>query len=344
MGNDIFDNRVVLVTGGTGSFGNAAARHFLANTKAREIRVVSRDEAKQEDMRKTIGSPRITFMIGDVRDTDAVDAAMDGVDFVFHAAALKQVPSCEFFPIEAVNTNVIGSGNVIRAAFRHKVKRVVCLSTDKAVQPINAMGMTKALMEKVAMSYARQRAAGDTVVACVRYGNVLCSRGSVVPLFIQQIKAGKPITVTDPQMTRFLLPMPHAIDLVEYCLANAEPGDIYVRKAVACTVGDLAAVLKEMFAADIPIETIGVRHGEKIYETLLTAQERAGARDEGLYWRLPNDTRDLNYDQYFSIGSREVAQIEDYTSHNTERLDRPALKALLLSLPEVRAELTRSGS
>jgi UDP-glucose 4-epimerase len=257
---------------------------------------------------------------------------------------LKQVPSCEFFPIEAVNTNVIGSGNVIRAAFRHGVKRVVCLSTDKAVQPINAMGMTKALMEKVAMSYARQRAAGDTVVACVRYGNVLCSRGSVVPLFIQQIKAGRAITVTDPDMTRFLLPMPQAIDLVEHCLANAEPGDIYVRKATACTVGDLAAVLKEMFDADVPVEVIGVRHGEKIYETLLTAKERAGARDEGVYWRLPNDTRDLNYDQYFSVGSRAVAQIEDYTSHNTERLDRAALKQLLLSLPEVRAELPQSAT
>ena len=339
MGLQIFDDKVILVTGGTGSFGNAAARHFLANTKAREIRVVSRDEAKQEEMRKQLPSARVKFMIGDVRDPDAVDEAMDGVDYVFHAAALKQVPSCEFFPIEAVNTNVLGSSNVIRAAFRHQVQRVVCLSTDKAVQPINAMGMTKALMEKVAMSYARQRAAGGTVVACVRYGNVLCSRGSVVPLFIQQIKSGRPITVTDPEMTRFLLPMPQAIDLVEYCLAQARPGDIYVRKAVACTVGDLAAVLKELFKRDIPIETIGIRHGEKVYETLLTAQERASAVDEGDYWRLPNDTRDLNYDQYFSVGSPGVTRIEDYTSHNTTRLDRPALKTLLLSLPEVRAEL-----
>lgn len=337
-----FDGATVLITGGTGSFGNALL-DLLRPGGIREIRIFSRDELKQEQMRIRYADPRLKFYIGDVRDRDSLDRAMGGVDFVFHAAALKQVPSCEFFPMQAVQTNVAGSANVIESAIRHGVSRMVCLSTDKAVYPVNAMGMTKALMEKVTIAAARAIDADRTILSSVRYGNVMCSRGSVIPLFIEQIKASKPLTVTVAEMTRFLLPLTQAIELVTFAFQHANQGDLFVRKAPACTVDALAQALKNLFASDVQVQVIGMRHGEKIYETLATREELAKAEDMGDYYRVPMDDRDLNYGKYFTEGDTRESSIDDYTSHNTERLDVAGVERLLLSLPEVRAELERAG-
>ncbi len=337
-----FDGATVLITGGTGSFGNALL-DLLRPGGVREIRIFSRDELKQEQMRIRYRDPRLKFYIGDVRDRDSLDGAMGGVDFVFHAAALKQVPSCEFFPTQAVQTNVAGSANVIESAIRHGVLRLVCLSTDKAVYPVNAMGMTKALMEKVTVAAARALESDRTILSSVRYGNVMCSRGSVIPLFIEQIKARKPLTVTVAEMTRFLLPLTQAIELVTFAFQHANQGDLFVRKAPACTVDALAQALKNLFDSDVPVQVIGMRHGEKIYETLATREELAKAEDMGDYYRVPMDDRDLNYGKYFTEGDTRESSIDDYTSHNTERLDVAGVERLLLSLPEVRAELERDG-
>lgn len=334
----LFKHKTILITGGTGSFGNAFLRYLLP-MDCREIRIFSRDELKQEHMRVSLANPLLKFYIGDVRDRASVDAVMEGVDYVFHAAALKQVPSTEFFPMQAVLTNVIGSHNVIDSAVMHKVRRVVCLSTDKAVYPVNAMGMTKALMEKINQAAARGIMGGTTILSSVRYGNVLASRGSVIPLFIQQVRAGKPLTVTVPEMTRFLLPLNQAIELVTVAFRLARQGDLFVRKAPACTVIDLAAAIKKIFRSDVPIRTIGVRHGEKIYETLVTREEMAVAEDMQDYYRIPMYDRDLNYSKYFTEGNTRGPELEDYTSHNTSRLDVNAVEQLLRSLPEVTAEL-----
>ncbi|TCT12564.1 UDP-glucose 4-epimerase [Tepidamorphus gemmatus] len=330
--------KTILITGGTGSFGGVMVRHAL-DRGAAEIRILSRDEEKQDAMRNRLQEPRLVFHIGDVRDPGSVDMAMAGVDMVFHAAALKQVPSCEFFPLEAVRTNVLGSQNVIDSAIRHGVANVVCLSTDKAVLPINAMGMTKALMEKLVQAASRRRNGGGTVVACVRYGNVMYSRGSVIPLFLRQIRAGGPITVTNPDMTRFLLPLSESVALVEYALNNAGPGDVFIKKAPATTIGTLAEAMRRLFGSNAEIRTIGVRHGEKLFETLATADELAGAEETDDYWRLRMDSRELNYASYFSEGRPDVTRFEDYTSHNTRRLDVEGVIALLKSLPEIQAEL-----
>ncbi len=335
-GTDYAD-KTVLITGGTGSFGRKMARRLL-DRGVGKIKIFSRDEAKQHFMRVEFGDPRLEFHIGDVRDRQSVDHSMaDGVDLIFHAAALKQVPSCEFFPLQAVWTNVIGSANVVESAQSAGVGSVVCLSTDKAVMPVNAMGMSKALMEKVAQSSARRTAEGGTVVSSVRYGNVLYSRGSVVPLFVDQINNKRSLTITDPAMTRFLLPLEVAVDLVEHAFAYAEPGDIFIRKAPASTVADLAEAVRQLMEVDNPIEVIGVRHGEKLYETLATSEELRHAQDMGDYWRLRMDGRGLDYDQYFTEGDEDaVGMAEDYHSHNTERLDVEATKDLLLELPEMR--------
>ena len=330
--------KTVLITGGTGSFGKTVAHDLLASN-VREIRIFSRDELKQEMMRIEYANPKLKFYIGDVRDRDSVDKVMQDVDLVFHAAALKQVPSCEFFPIQAVMTNVLGSNNVIQAAITHKVDKIVCLSTDKAVYPINAMGMTKALLEKVAAAASRQNASGDTVVCSVRYGNVMCSRGSVIPLFIQQIKQNKPITVTVPEMTRFMLPLREAVSLVLFAFENANHGDLFVRKAPACTIEVLAQATKNIFKSDVPVQVIGIRHGEKIYETLLTTEELRKSEDMGDYYRVHLDDRDLNYTIYFTEGDKEEAKLEDYHSHNTEQMDVKQMEKLLLSLPEIQKEL-----
>lgn len=333
-----YDGKRVLITGGTGSFGRKMTLRLL-DRGCEHVRVFSRDEAKQHDMRIEFGDPRLDFHVGDVRDRDSVDRAMDSVDLVFHAAALKQVPSCEFFPIQAVLTNIIGSDNVISAARFHQVSSVVCLSTDKAVLPVNAMGMTKALMEKVVQAWARQED-HPTTVCSIRYGNVMYSRGSVIPLFVQQILSGEPLTVTDPDMTRFLLPLETAVDLVEFAFVKGNRGDTFIRKAPASTVGDLAAALLQLFEASNPVETIGVRHGEKLYETLATREELQASEDLGDYWRLRTDVRGLDYAQYFTEGDRALLQHkDDYHSHNTERLDVDAIVALLLQIPEVRAAL-----
>jgi UDP-glucose 4-epimerase len=324
----------VLVTGGTGSFGSTMVRRLLTQNVA-EVRVLSRDETKQDDMRRALGDPRAKFYLGDVRDYGGVADAMRGVDLVFHAAALKQVPSCEFFPAQAVRTNVAGSANVIEAAAACGVRSVVCLSTDKAVYPINAMGMTKALMEKTVQAFARNNPASGTIVSIVRYGNVLYSRGSVVPLFVEQIKAGRPLTVTDPKMTRFLMSLPESVELVEYAFANARPGDLFVRKAPACTVQDLAVAVANVFGVEPRVATIGTRHGEKLYETLLSREEMASAEDRGPYFRVPLDTRTLDYGLYFEEGDRRRADVDDYTSHNAERLGVDAVSKLLTSLPEI---------
>lgn len=329
---------VVLVTGGTGSFGKTMVQRLLQDG-CKEIRILSRDEAKQEEMRLAFNRPELKFHIGDVRDAQAVSKVMRGVDLVFHAAALKQVPSCEFFPMEAVKTNVIGSQNVIDAAVSAGVGGVVCLSTDKAVMPINAMGMSKALMEKVAQASSRQLGPDQTIISCVRYGNVMCSRGSVIPLFIKQIKAGKPLTLTEPSMTRFMLSLQDAIELVGFAFNHARQGDIFIRKAPACTVEQLANALLEIFNSSAGVRVIGMRHGEKIYETLASAEELRRSEDMGDYFRVQCDDRDLNYDKYFTEGDVEEAQTDDYHSHNTHQLDRDELKALLLSLPEVQQEL-----
>jgi len=330
--------KTVLVTGGTGSFGRAMVSRLL-QTEVKQIRIFSRDELKQELMRIEYSNPRLSFYIGDVRDRDSVDNVMKGVDMVFHAAALKQVPSCEFFPMQAVMTNIIGGHNVVESAVANKVQSLVCLSTDKAVYPINAMGMTKSLMEKIAQAVARTEACGNTVVSCVRYGNVMCSRGSVIPLFIDQIKRGVPLSLTVPEMTRFLLPLRDSVDLVLFAFTHARPGDIFVKKAPACTIQDLAVALKNLFQSDVPIKVIGIRHGEKLYETLVTKEEMVRADDMGDYFRIALDDRNLNYALYFTKGDKREMQLEDYHSHNTEQLDVKQVEELLLSLPDVQVEL-----
>ena len=336
----VFDdsNPVVLVTGGTGSFGKTMVSKLLSNGFS-EIRILSRDEAKQEEMRIAYSRPELKFYIGDVRDRAAVDKAMKGVDLVFHAAALKQVPSCEFFPMEAVKTNIIGSQNVIDSSVDAGVKSLVCLSTDKAVMPVNAMGMSKAMMEKVAQASSRQLGDNDTVISCVRYGNVMCSRGSVIPLFIKQIKEGLPLTLTEPTMTRFMLSLNDAIELVSFAFENASQGDIFIKKAPACTVQLLAETLLDIFEADNEIRVIGWRHGEKLYETLASAEELLRSQDMGDYYRVSYDNRDLNYAKFFTEGDVEEANTEDYHSHNTYQLTKGELKDLLLTLPEVQEAL-----
>ena len=335
---EILKEKVTMITGGTGTFGNAALKRFL-KTDVAQIRIFSRDEKKQDDMRNEYRDPRIKFYIGDVRSLESISAAMEGVNYVFHAAALKQVPSCEFYPLEAIKTNALGADNVLTAAIAAGVKRVVVLSTDKAVYPINAMGMSKALMEKIMVAKARLCNPEKTILCGTRYGNVMASRGSVIPLFISQIKEGKPITITDPNMTRFMMTIDDAIDLVLYAFENAQPGDIFVQKAPAATIGTLASALKKLFKADNPIKIIGTRHGEKLYETLLTREEMAKAEDLGKYYRIPMDDRDLNYGLYYTEGKSEVSLKEDYNSHNTYRLNEDELIELLLKVDYVRKEL-----
>ncbi|MBI3562323.1 MAG: polysaccharide biosynthesis protein [Gammaproteobacteria bacterium] len=338
----MFKNKTLLITGGTGSFGNAMLRAVL-DSNFREIRIFSRDELKQEEMRLRLMNPRIKFYIGDVRNTESIDAVMRDVDYVFHAAALKQVPSCEFFPMQATLTNVVGSHNVIEAAARHGVKRVVCLSTDKAVYPINAMGITKALMEKMAQAAARLLSDRDTTICAVRYGNVMYSRGSVIPLFVEQILSDKSLTITEPSMTRFLLPLPTAIELVLFALEHGGQGDVFVRKAPACTVADLVVAIKNLFHSQAAVQRIGMRHGEKIFETLASREELRRAEDLGDYYRIRMDDRDLNYGKYFTEGDTREAEFDDYTSHNTQRLSIPEIETLLLALPEIHADLKRSA-
>jgi UDP-N-acetylglucosamine 4,6-dehydratase/5-epimerase len=330
--------KCVLITGGTGSFGNAVARRLLAEG-IEELRIYSRDEKKQEDMRLALSDSRAKFYIGDVREYDSVHRAMKDVDCVFHAAALKQVPSCEFYPMEALRTNVIGAENVLNAAIANKAHSVVVLSTDKAVYPINAMGISKALMEKVMIAKARMQRKGETVLCGTRYGNVMASRGSVIPLFVQQLKDRKPITVTDPSMTRFLMSLEDSVDLVLHAFQHAEQGDIFVQKAPASTIGDLAHAIRDLFGADNPIRVIGTRHGEKLYESLLSREEMAKAVDLGRYFRIPADNRDLNYDKYFVEGEPEISTWDDYTSHNTARLSIPEVKEVLSSLPYIQEQL-----
>ena len=335
--------KTILITGGTGSFGKAVT-HRLLVTDCREIRIFSRDEWKQEEMRIKYANPRLKFYIGDVRDKNSVDKAMDGVDLVFHAAALKQVPSCEFFPMQAVQTNIIGSHNVITSAMERRIERVICLSTDKAAYPVNAMGISKAMMEKVALAATLMSKDTATVVSLVRYGNVMCSRGSVIPLFIQQIREGKPLTVTVPYMTRFLLALSEAVELVLFAFQHAQQGDLFIKKAPACTIGDLAKAVSIVFDSDVPIQTIGIRHGEKIYETLATREELARCEDMGDYYRIRSDNRDLNYtkySQYFSEGDVNEAEIEDYTSHNTLRLAVGDVVKVVGKLPEIQEVLQR---
>lgn len=336
----MFENKTLLITGGTGSFGNAVLTRFL-DTDFKEIRVFSRDEKKQEDMRLLLGNDRVKFYIGDVRNYSSVSDAVRGVDYIFHAAALKQVPSCEFYPMEAIRTNVIGAENVLRAAIEHKVSRCVVLSTDKAVYPVNAMGLSKAMMEKVMVAKSRLSDSSHTVVCATRYGNVMASRGSVIPLFLDQIRRGKPLTITDPAMTRFLMSLEESVDLVLYAFQNARPGDIFVQKAPASTVGDLAQALRELLDPAAETKVIGTRHGEKLYESLVSREEMARAEDLGDYYRVPADARDLNYDKYFVEGEREIAEIEDYTSHNTHRLDVAAVKEVLMQLDIVREAIGR---
>src|SRR6267143_2536261 len=331
----MFKDKTLLVTGGTGSFGNAVVKHFL-NTDVDEIRIFSRDEKKQEDMRLAFNNDKLKFYIGDVRDYDSVHDAMRGVDFVFHAAALKQVPSCEFYPMEALRTNVVGAENVMRAAIANRVQRCVALSTDKAVYPINAMGMSKALMEKVVVAMARLENAEGTVLCATRYGNVMGSRGSVIPLFLSQLLERKPLTVTDPKMTRFLMSLEESVDLVLYAFAHARPGDIFVQKAPASTMADLAQALIELTRVESPIKVIGTRHGEKLYESLVSREEIARAEDLDAYFRIPADSRDLNYNKFFVNGEPKISQIEDYTSHNTRRLTVAEVKEVLMRLTIVR--------
>lgn len=337
-----FKNKIALVTGGTGSFGREVIAPLLKRG-VREIRIFSRDELKQEMMRIEYAEPRLKFFIGDVRSRESVDQAMNGVDFVFHAAALKQVPSCDFFPMQAVLTNILGSNNVIESAIAHDVGRVICLSTDKAVYPVNAMGMTKGMMEKLAQAAARGHA-GRTIVASVRYGNVMHSRGSVIPLFIDQIRTGKPITITEASMTRFLLALPEAIELVIHAFQHAEQGDVFIKKAPASTIEDLAIALKHLFRSQVPVKIIGMRHGEKIFETLATREEMRNAEDQGEYLRLRMDGRDLNYAKYFTEGDRKEVAMDDYTSHNTQRLSVAEVEKLLLSLSEIRAAVRTSSA
>jgi UDP-glucose 4-epimerase len=335
----MFKNKILLITGGTGSFGNAVLRRFL-NSSLKEIRIFSRDEKKQDDMRHELQNDKVQFYIGDVRDRQSVDNAMEGVDYVFSAAALKQVPSCEFFPMQAVYTNVLGTNNVIESAIAHGVKNVVVLSTDKACYPINAMGISKAMMEKVAI--ARGRSLGQdakTVITCTRYGNVMASRGSVIPLWIDQIKAGKDITITDPNMTRFMMTLEDAVDLVLYAFEHGKNGDLFVQKAPAATLEVLATALKELLKANTEVKVIGTRHGEKLYESLVTREEMAKSIDMGNYYRIPCDERNLNYDKFFVEGEEKITKFEDYHSHNTERLDIEGMKKLLLKLDIINDEI-----
>lgn len=334
----MFKNKVLLITGGTGSFGNAVVRRFLP-TEIAEIRVFSRDEKKQDDMRHELHDPKLKFYLGDVRDYNSIHNALRGVDYVFNAAALKQVPSCEFHPMEAVATNVIGTDNTLNASVANRVKNVIVLSTDKAVHPINAMGMSKALMEKVAVAKSRNLKAGETTICVTRYGNVMASRGSVIPLFISQIKANKPMTITDPDMTRFMMSLEDAVDLVLFAYKNGRGGDTFVQKAPAATIGQLARVLRGVFNASNEIRVIGTRHGEKKHESLLNREELVRSEDLGGYYRIPSDSRDLNYSLYFEKGERKISAVEDYTSANTHQLSDDELKAMLLKLDYVRQEL-----
>jgi len=334
----MFDNSVLMITGGTGSFGQTVLNRFL-KTEVREIRIFSRDEKKQEEMRIALNHPKLKFYIGDVREYSSVSQAMKGVDYVFHAAALKQVPSCEFYPMEAVRTNVLGTENIMNAATANGVKRVVVLSTDKAVYPINAMGISKAMAEKLMVAKARTQRQNETVLCATRYGNVMASRGSVIPLFVSQLKEGKPLTVTDPNMTRFLMSLEDSVDLVLYAFKHGEQGDLFVQKAPASTVADLAQALKEIFNKANPVRIIGTRHGEKLYESLISREEMAKAEDMGGYYRVPADNRDLNYAQYFSEGEEKLSHLDDYTSHNTDRLSVEQIKQLLLKLDYIKKEL-----
>lgn len=335
----VFKDKILLITGGTGSFGNAVLRRFL-DSDIKEIRIFSRDEKKQDDMRHHLQNTKVKFYIGDVRDKRSVDGVMNGVDYVFHAAALKQVPSCEFFPTQAVRTNVLGTENVLDSAIQHGVKNVVVLSTDKAAYPINAMGISKAMMEKVAIAKGRQLGENAaTTICCTRYGNVMASRGSVIPLWVEQMKEGNPITITDPNMTRFMMTLDDAVDLVLYAFQHGSNGDLFVQKAPAATLDVLADALKELYHSDSEVKVIGTRHGEKLYETLVTREEMSKAIDMGDYYRIPCDTRDLNYDKFFVEGNEEVSKIEDYHSHNTKRLDVKGMKELLLKLSFIQEDL-----
>jgi UDP-N-acetylglucosamine 4,6-dehydratase/5-epimerase len=338
-----FNNKTLLITGGTGSFGNAVLRRFL-HTGIAEIRIFSRDEKKQDDMRQFYKNPKIKYFIGDVRNRQSIDNAMQGVDYIFQAAALKQVPSCEFFPTEAVRTNVLGCENVLESAEAHVVKKVIVLSTDKAVYPINAMGMSKALSEKVMVAKSRQLNGTDLVFCGTRYGNVMASRGSVIPLFVSQIKSGQPITITDPGMTRFMMTLEEAVELVLFAFENGSNGDIFVQKSPAATIADLAQALKELYASGIEVRIIGTRHGEKLYETLVNREEMAKAEDVGNYYRIPADTRDLNYNKFFTEGESRVSLVEEYTSHNTRRLNVEETKQLLLKLHSIREDVLQEKS
>ena len=334
----MFNRKTLLITGGTGTFGHAVLNRFL-RTDISEIRVFSRDEKKQEDMRLRYNSPKLKFYIGDVRDYDSIAAAVEGVDYVFHAAALKQVPSCEFYPLEALRTNALGAENVLNASMSRGVERAIVLSTDKSVYPINAMGMSKAIMEKLMVAKARLARPNGTILCGTRYGNVMASRGSVIPLFIQQVKDGQPLTVTDPNMTRFMMSIEDAVDLVLFAYQHGTPGDIFVQKAPAVTIGTLAQAVKKLFDASNPVRVIGTRHGEKLFETLLTREEKVKAQDMGSYFRVPADNRDLNYNVYFAEGEETLSHEEDYHSHNTERLDVDGMIEMLLKLEYVRQEL-----
>ena len=336
----MFANKTLLITGGTGTFGNAVLQRFL-DTDIAEIRVFSRDEKKQEDMRLGYNNPKLKFYIGDIRDYDSIASALDGVNYVFHAAALKQVPSCEFYPLEALRTNALGAENVLSASMNRGVERVIVLSTDKSVYPINAMGMSKAIMEKLMVAKARLARPNSTILCGTRYGNVMASRGSVIPLFIQQLKDGQPLTVSDPNMTRFMMSIQDAVDLVLFAYQHGAPGDIFVQKAPAVTIGTLALAIKQLFQAPNPIRVIGTRHGEKLFETLLTREEKLKAEDMGSYFRVPADNRDLNYNVYFAEGQETLSQEEDYHSHNTERLDTEGMIQMLLKLEYVRQELEK---
>ncbi|MDB5121060.1 MAG: UDP-glucose 4-epimerase [Sphingobacteriales bacterium] len=332
-------NKILLITGGTGSFGNAVLNRFLHTDHFKEIRIFSRDEKKQDDMRNRLNNDKVKFYIGDVRDYNSIEKAMHGVDYVFHAAALKQVPSCEFFPIEATKTNVFGTQNTIDAAVANKVSKVICLSTDKAAYPINAMGISKALMEKVAIAASRNIINNTTTICLTRYGNVMASRGSVIPLFLKQIKEGQVLTITDPNMTRFLMSLEDAIELVLFAFEHGNQGDLFVNKAPAGTIGDLALALLQLCKANNDIRVIGTRHGEKLYETLCTREEMTKAEDLGEFYRIPADNRDLNYNQYFSEGEIDISKIEDYHSHNTKQLGVDGMKILLSSLPLIKKEV-----
>jgi UDP-glucose 4-epimerase len=338
----MFKNKTLLITGGTGSFGNAVLKRFL-DSEIKEIRIFSRDEKKQDDMRQFYKNPKIKYYIGDVRNFDSIDSAMKGVDYVFQAAALKQVPSCEFFPTEAVRTNVFGCENVLNAALENKVSRVIVLSTDKAVYPINAMGMSKALSEKVMIAKSRNLNSSGMIFCGTRYGNVMASRGSVIPLFIDQIKKGNPLTITDPNMTRYMMTLDGAVDLVLFAYKNGRPGDIFVQKSPAATIEVLATALLELYNAKNQIKIIGTRHGEKLYETLVNREEMAKAEDLGDYYRIPADTRDLNYNRFFIEGESEIAQAEEYNSHNTHRMSVEETKQLLLKLDTIREDLKMKG-